>query len=130
MPDDPKDVDRFVKDVDRFLKDVDRYMKDVDRGPKDVDRGSGGVAEDVFRRVSGLGGFLVVSFISPVAGFPQGAPIPPPGARRAVMQQVSGLAQGKNQADEAQEPLSDETRKEIIEFLKQFVQQRAKPKKS
>jgi hypothetical protein len=129
MPDDPKDVDRFAKDVDRFLKDVDRYMKDVDRGPKDVDRGSGGVAEDVFRRVSGLGGFLVVSFISPVAGFPQ-ASANAQSARRAVMQQVSGRAEGRNQADEVQEPLSDETRKEVIEFLKQFVQQRAKPKKS
>jgi hypothetical protein len=129
MPDDPKDVDRFAKDVDRFLKDVDRYMKDVDRGPKDVDRGSGGVAEDVFRRVSGLGGFLVVSFISPVAGFPQTS-ANAQSARRAVMQQVSGRAEGRTQADEVQEPLSDETRKEVIEFLKQFVQQRAKPKKS
>jgi hypothetical protein len=62
---DPKDLDRGIKDLDRAIKDLDRAIKDLDRG--DGGGASGSTVEDLFRRVSGLGGLLVVAFVAPVA---------------------------------------------------------------
>jgi hypothetical protein len=97
MPDDtPKDIDRFIKDIDRNLKDIDRLIKDIDRGPKDIDRfGSDGVVEDVFRRASGLNGFLVVSFVAPVAG--QTARN---GTRRSMLEALARKAEARQQEAE------------------------------
>jgi hypothetical protein len=141
--DDQKESDRFIKNVDRFMKEFDRYIKESDRGPKESDRGpkesdrgpkesdrgSDGVVGDVFRRVTGLGGFFVCAFIAPVGGCQQGSPIGPD-ARRFVMHNVARKAQARDQEAAVQQPLSEETRKEIMDFLKQFMQQRAKAKKT
>jgi hypothetical protein len=134
--DDQKEADRFIKNFDRFMKEADRYFKEADRGPKEADRGpkeadrgSGGVVEDVFRRVTGLGGFFVCAFIAPVGGCQQGSPSGPD-ARRFVMHNVARKAQARDQEAAVQQPLDEETRKEIMDFLKQFLQQRAKSKKT
>jgi hypothetical protein len=148
--DDLKESDRFIDDLDRFMREADRYFnaadrgpkesdrgpkesdrgpKESDRGPMESDRGSGGVVEDVFRRVTGLGGFFVCAFIAPVGGSQQGSPIGPE-ARRVFMHGVARKAQARDQETAVQQTLSEETRKEIIEFLKQFRQHRAKQKKT
>jgi len=130
MPlDDPKDIDRFAKDIDRFSKDIDRLLKEIDRGPKDIDRASGAIVEDVFRQVTGLNGFLVVSFVAPVAGSQS------LNGRRAaknpMMATVARKAEAREQEDAVQNPVDPDTLRQLLktlpEFLK-YLEQKAKPK--
>lgn len=110
---DYSDVDRGdYSDVDRGdYSDVDRGdYSDVDRGDySDVDRGGFGLgagtsqsqaAADILRRAVGLGGHLVVAFVSPVGASPvsrrrsrrsRPSELTTTGARAHVMEMIEAI---------------------------------------
>ena len=110
---DYSDVDRGdYSDVDRGdYSDVDRGdYSDVDRGDySDVDRGGFGrgagmsqsrVAADILRKAVGLGGHLVVAFVSPVGASPAScrrfrrsrpSELTTTGARARVMEMIEAI---------------------------------------
>jgi len=90
---DPKDLDRGIKDLDRAIKDLDRAIKDLDRGGGGS---SGGTVEDLFRRVSGLGGLLVVAFVAPVPASSNGDNRSR-GPRGLAMTSAASLAEARDQ---------------------------------
>jgi hypothetical protein len=65
-------VNELKRLAERGKDDPDRGKDDPDRGKDDPDRGmfpdsnSQGQVVDIFRRVAGLGGHLVVAFVAPV----------------------------------------------------------------
>ncbi|HET9358728.1 MAG TPA: hypothetical protein VFO58_03215 [Vicinamibacterales bacterium] len=65
---DDKQADKGPKQADKGPKQADKGPKQADKGPKQADKGQPSeVAEDVFRQVTGLGGFLLVAFVAPMA---------------------------------------------------------------
>ncbi len=82
-----------VKQADKGPKQADKGPKQADKGPKQADKGGpDGVAEDVFRRVSELGGLLIVAFVAPVAASGQSSRNGP-SPREAALSAVAGEAE-------------------------------------
>jgi exonuclease VII small subunit len=116
----PKDLDRSIKDLDRAIKDLDRAFKDLDRGG-----GPGGIVDDVFRRVGGLGGLLVVAFVAPV-NTSGGGGNPPRGPRGLAVSSTATKAEARDQ--EATLQKLKEQKEALEQKIKEF-EQAAKPKK-
>ena len=117
----PKDLDRSIKDLDRAIKDLDRAIKDLDRGGG---IGAGGIVDDVFRRVGGLGGLLVVAFVAPV-NTSGGGGNPPRGPRGLAVSSTATKAEARDQEATLQK-LKEQ--KEALEQRIKTFEQGAKPK--
>ena len=93
------------KQSDKGPKQSDKGPKQSDKGPKQSDKGgAAGVADDVFRRVSSLGGLLVVAFVAPVPASGQAAgngTSPREAAAAALAQKVRDL--DRQDADKVRE---------------------------
>ena len=117
----PKDLDRGIKDLDRAIKDLDRAIKDLDRGGG---IGAGGIVDDVFRRVAGLGGLLVVAFVAPVNAS-AGSGNQPRGPRGLAVSSTAIKAEARDQETMLQK-LKEQ--KEALEQKIKTLEQAAKPK--
>ena len=123
MPDDQKELDRGPKELDRG-------PKELDRGPKELDRGSpNDVVLDVFNRVSGLGGLLVVAFVAPVPAATNGSSNGR-SPRNLAISALARKAEARDQeASAAQREAEDEDTRRLAAAIRELMaQERARPR--
>jgi exonuclease VII small subunit len=118
----PKDLDRGIKDLDRAIKDLDRAIKDLDRGGG---IGAGGIVDDVFRRVGGLGGLLVVAFVAPVNAS-AGSGNQPRGPRGLAMTSTATKAEARGHEEMLQKLKEQEEMLQKLKEQKEALEQRIK----
>jgi hypothetical protein len=86
------------KQTEKGPKQTEKGPKQTEKGPKQTEKGASqqAVVEDLFRRVSGLGGFLVVAFVAPV---PSSISDAGDAGRKPISESVAQEAQDRNEAE-------------------------------